>query len=97
LVSRPARLVHLALANRELGIDFRAKLMIFARPGKRSGRNVLTTIKVRVKPYSEDYASIVPVTVPDLDEVRKFAAKLHARGEAWQGEAFGWPAEYNPE
>jgi len=35
--------------------------------------------------------------VPDLDEVREFAARLHARGEAWQGEAFGWPAEYNPE
>ena len=58
---------------------------------------MLTTMRVRVKPYSEDYASIVPVMVPDLDEVRKFAAKLHARGEAWQGEAFGWPAEYNPE
>ena len=45
----------------------------------------------------KDYASIVPVMVPDLDDVRKFAAKLHARGEAWRGEAFGWPAEYNPE
>ena len=44
-----------------------------------------------------DDASIVPIVVPDLDEVRAFAAKLHAEGKAWNGEAFGWQAEYNPE
>ena len=32
-----------------------------------------------------------------LDEVRKFAAKLHAEGIPWKGEVFGWQAEYNPE
>ena len=44
-----------------------------------------------------NYAAISPVMVPDLDEVRKFAAKLHARKKVWKGEAFGWQAEYNPE
>jgi len=33
----------------------------------------------------------------DLDEVREFAAKLHATRKPWKGEAFGWQAEYNPE
>lgn len=37
------------------------------------------------------------VAVPDLNEVRAFAEKLHAAGKHWQGEAFGWQAEYNPE
>jgi hypothetical protein len=35
----------------------------------------------------------------DLDEpphVHRFAARLHAKRKAWKGEAFGWPAEYNP-
>jgi hypothetical protein len=32
-----------------------------------------------------------------LDEVRAFANRLHASGIAWQGEAFGWQAEYIPE
>jgi hypothetical protein len=54
------------------------------------------TTKARIKTH-ENYASIVPVVVPDLDEVREFAAKLHAEGRAWKGEAFGWQAEYNPE
>jgi hypothetical protein len=36
-------------------------------------------------------------TVPNLDEVRAFAVRLHAEDQAWEGEAFGWPAEYNPE
>jgi hypothetical protein len=34
--------------------------------------------------------------VPELEEVRRFAAGLHAQREAWRGEAFGWQAEYNP-
>ena len=32
-----------------------------------------------------------------LNEIRSLAARFHARGQAWKGEAFGWPAEYNPE
>jgi len=40
---------------------------------------------------------VVSAAVPDLDEVREFAAKLHVEGKAWQGEAFGWPAEYHPQ
>lgn len=45
----------------------------------------------------DDQASTVPIIVPDLDEVREFASKLHAKGKRWQGEASGWQAEYNPE
>ena len=40
---------------------------------------------------------VVQRIIPGLDEVREFAAKMHAAGRAWQGEAFGWPAEYSPE
>ncbi|KAA0229709.1 hypothetical protein EDS67_10685 [candidate division KSB1 bacterium] len=39
----------------------------------------------------------MPIVIPELGDVRNFAARLHAKGEAWQGEAFGWQAEYNPE
>ena len=52
--------------------------------------------KAKIRTY-ENYASIVPLVIPDLNEVRKFAAKLHAEGKAWKGKAFGWQAEYNPE
>jgi hypothetical protein len=54
-------------------------------------------IRDSIKTYSSDYPSIVPVVIPDLNEVRKFAAMLHAIVMAWDGEAFVWPAEYNPE
>ena len=40
---------------------------------------------------------VLPVSIPDLTDVRKFATSLHVKGKAWTGEAFGWPAEYNPE
>ena len=35
--------------------------------------------------------------IPDVGEVRAFASHLHATGKAWQGELFGWQAEYTPE
>ncbi len=33
----------------------------------------------------------------NLQSARSFASELHALGQPWAGEAFGWPAEYNPE
>jgi len=54
------------------------------------------TAKAKVKTY-HGYAAPVPVAIPELEEVRAFAAKLHAKGKPWKGEAFGWRAEYNPE
>lgn len=58
-------------------------------------RNVLT-VKARVEVCDEE-PPIVPIVITDLDEVREFAAKLHAEGKPWEGEASGWPAEYSPE
>ncbi|MFQ5627377.1 MAG: hypothetical protein ACE5I1_01350 [bacterium] len=56
----------------------------------------MVTAKAKIK-TNHDYNAVVPVTIPDIDEVKKFAARLHAKGKAWEGEVFGWQAEYNPE
>ncbi len=56
----------------------------------------MIAVKARIK-TREGHVSIVPIIIPDLDEVRKYAATRHAQGGPWEGEAFGWPAEYNPE
>jgi hypothetical protein len=32
-----------------------------------------------------------------LAEIRSFANHLHSLGKHWQGEIFGWQAEYIPE
>jgi hypothetical protein len=39
----------------------------------------------------------MPIVIPDLSEVRAFAHRLHRTGKHWQGETFGWSAEYTPE
>ncbi len=52
--------------------------------------------KARIRIH-DDYDSFVPVRIPELDDVRRFANELHARGEGWTGDAFGWPAEYHPQ
>lgn len=54
------------------------------------------TTRVRI-PAGRDEATIVPVLIPSLDDVRAFSDELHARGQAWAGEAFGWQAEYSPQ
>jgi len=57
----------------------------------------MITARAKIKAYNNEYPSFVPVVIPDLDTVKRFAEKLHQAGKPWQGEAFGWPAEYNPE
>lgn len=54
------------------------------------------TVKARI-PVRENYAPVVPLAVPDVNEVKAFARHLHSIGKHWQGEIFGWPAEYTPE
>jgi hypothetical protein len=54
------------------------------------------TAKARV-PQRPDYSPILPVVIPDIREIRSFAGHLHAVGKHWEGEIFGWPAEYTPE
>jgi hypothetical protein len=54
------------------------------------------TVKVRI-PHRANYSPILPLAVPELSEVRAFARHLHSLGKHWQGEVYGWPAEYMPE
>jgi hypothetical protein len=56
----------------------------------------VVTAKAKIRVHN-DYESVVPILIPELDEVRRFAAELHARGESWTGDAFGWHAEYHPQ
>lgn len=60
----------------------------------------MITARAYVQPFTgkikKDTPS-VPIFIPDLDDVRQFSAALHARGEAWEGILFGWPARYLPE
>ena len=57
----------------------------------------MTTVRIKMTAQYNGHESIVPVVIPDIEEVRAFALSLHKKGELWQGEAFGWLAEYNPE
>ncbi len=66
----------------------------FSRHGKVKRASMLTA-KVKITPR-ENYAPILPVAIPDLQEVRAFANTLHAAGIYWKGEFLGWQAEYTP-
>ncbi|MBK9233915.1 MAG: hypothetical protein IPO15_24510 [Anaerolineae bacterium] len=39
---------------------------------------------------------IVPVSVPDLDDVRALAVQLHHGGKSYQGRMWGWEVTYEP-
>ena len=56
----------------------------------------MVTAKAKIRVHG-DYESVVPVLIPELDDVRRFAGELHARGKSWAGDAFGWPTEYHAE
>ena len=56
----------------------------------------MVTAKARIR-VRDGCDSFVPVFIPELGEVRRFAGELHSRGKPWTGDAFGWSAEYQPE
>ena len=53
--------------------------------------------KAKIGYTDSDFPSVVPIAIPSLDEVRKFAQRLHRADKYWHGEFMGWDAEYNPE
>ncbi|MBI3194297.1 MAG: hypothetical protein HYZ34_07520 [Ignavibacteriae bacterium] len=55
----------------------------------------MVTAKAKIQSL-ENETAVVPLAIPELDEVRNFAMQVHKRGEAWKGEIFGWEAEYHP-
>lgn len=60
----------------------------------------MNAVQVLVEPHfrpSQKSVAKIPVLIPSLTKVRSLAWRLHAEGKVWQGEAFGWPAEYQPE
>jgi hypothetical protein len=56
----------------------------------------MLTVKVKIHAQA-GYEPILPLAIPDLNEVRSFAGHLHSLGKHWKGEIFGWQAEYAPE
>ena len=56
----------------------------------------MIAVKVKI-PQRADYSPVLPLAVPDLNEVKAFATHLHSIGKHWAGELFGWSAEYTPE
>lgn len=56
----------------------------------------MATVQARIR-AADGRESVLPVVVPDLAVVRDFARQLHAAAVPWEGEAFGWHAEYVPQ
>ena len=53
--------------------------------------------KAKIGYTNGDFPSVIPIAIPSVDEVRKFALRLHLTNRYWHGEFMGWDAEYNPE
>lgn len=45
--------------------------------------------------YSRSVA--VPISIPDLSDVQKLAARLHAAGQSYHDYVWGWEVTYEPE
>ncbi len=57
----------------------------------------MQTVKARVTKLCDDYSPVIPIVIPDLKDVRAFANRIHQKGALWQGDVFGWSAEYHSE
>lgn len=57
----------------------------------------MIAVKTRINLPDLDFTPVVPIMVPELEEIRQVASQFHEQGQYWKGEVFGWEAEYNPE
>jgi hypothetical protein len=44
----------------------------------------------------EDIELAIPVALPEMDDIRRLAFALHAKGKVYEGEMWGWPVSYDP-
>lgn len=56
----------------------------------------MVTVQAKIR-ASDGHESLLPIVIPDIDDVREFAGVLHARAVDWEGGSFGWKAEYHAE
>jgi len=65
---------------------------IIARWEAESASGVIAKVRIEL----DEYTTLAPVSIPNLDDVRDFAQRVHARRQGWHGEAFGCRAGYDP-
>ena len=56
----------------------------------------MLTVRVKI-PAQPNYSPVLPLSIPNLADVRSFANHMHTTEKHWLGEIFGWNAEYTPE
>jgi hypothetical protein len=55
-------------------------------------------VTVNTHPHNgHSRAVAVPISIPDLSDVRKLAARLHAAGQSYHDYVWGWEVTYEPE
>jgi hypothetical protein len=74
---------------------------IITNLGRGDKETMIAKLKVSAPPEdfddTEDIALAVPVTIPELQEIRHLAFTLHRQRRAFDGEQWGWPVSYEPE
>jgi hypothetical protein len=57
-----------------------------------------TLVKMKTDPNKGQPRSVtVPISIPDLDDVWRLAARLHEGGKSYHDRAWGWEVTYEPE
>jgi hypothetical protein len=60
---------------------------------------IQTKVKINLgNTYDEvGHVPLIPVAIPNLKDIKALAWEAHARNEAYEDEAWGWPVSYTPE
>lgn len=64
--------------------------------GNRKVRKMIRKLAIKQPDETYDQPVIIPVDIPDMEDVRRLAEELHRKGVAYTGEYKGWPVDYSP-
>ena len=58
---------------------------------------MIARVKVGAAGEGKDSEQVVlPIALPEIEDIRKLAIKLHGRGAPYTDTLWGWPVKYSP-
>ena len=60
---------------------------------------IQTKVKIHLGDIYDEIGHIpaIPISIPDMDEIKALAWAVHTRGTVYVDEVWGWPVRYEPE
>ncbi len=60
---------------------------------------IRTKVKIHLGDVYDEigHVPVIPISIPEMQDIKKLASTIHAQGKVYTGEGWGWTVNYMPE